>query len=300
MVGLSFEQIAASRPFRILVGTQKREFTIHASLLASISPPLERLVNNNMKESKDGLAEWPEVDEASFVQFCEFAYTGSYQNLQPICNEAEAEAEAVEDEPGPDPPMDENIEGNVYQEETKDFHNNWNGMVSRKKKKCKKSLRLEKEEFWPPSPGSLWQRFESLSYTVSPAPTEPDPKIDLLRDWYFDNVFLSHARMYVLADYYDIDKLAKLSLQKLHSILALARSPSNSFSASDIIPVLEYCFTSTVNKGGVQDELRALLVRYVACRVEGLWEDDAFQDVLERFGELSRAVVGALRERLNE
>ncbi|CAJ2513195.1 Uu.00g013140.m01.CDS01 [Anthostomella pinea] len=57
MDNLPYEQLAASKPFRILVGKDKKEFMMHAGLLAHLPRPLRALVNNKMKETNEGLAE---------------------------------------------------------------------------------------------------------------------------------------------------------------------------------------------------------------------------------------------------
>ncbi|KAK8040669.1 hypothetical protein PG991_000457 [Apiospora marii] len=77
MVTLS-QSIAASGPFRFLVGPEKKEYMVHEHLVGRISRPLRALLNSGMEKSVRGVAEWPDVEEATFVRFFQFAYTGDF------------------------------------------------------------------------------------------------------------------------------------------------------------------------------------------------------------------------------
>lgn len=51
---------------------------MHSALVASLSRPLDRLVNGWFVEALGGSVSWPSVDEATFILFSRFAYTGDY------------------------------------------------------------------------------------------------------------------------------------------------------------------------------------------------------------------------------
>jgi len=53
---------------------------IHKNLLASISPELDKHVNNNMKEGIEGIIHLPDEGEELLTLFTEWAYTGEYTN----------------------------------------------------------------------------------------------------------------------------------------------------------------------------------------------------------------------------
>lgn len=69
----------SSKPFEFVVGPNKRVFTIHSALVASLSPVLERLVNGDMLEAKTGSVVWEHVDEQTFVRFSQYAYMKTYE-----------------------------------------------------------------------------------------------------------------------------------------------------------------------------------------------------------------------------
>ena len=114
--------------------------------------------------------------------------------------------------------------------------------------------------------------------------------------------FLSHARLYVLADYYDMPGLVRLSIQKLDKSLDgfLANCSQNEKhkcrAAEDIVAVLEYCYSNTADKGSSRDELRQLLARHVARAAQKMWAHPVFQSVLEQYGEMARDIIGYLLE----
>jgi hypothetical protein len=73
----------ASKPFRFLVGPEKREFTLHSEVVSRLSPSLNALVNGGMKEAGQGVAVWDDVNAETFVRFGKFAYTGDYDVAEP-------------------------------------------------------------------------------------------------------------------------------------------------------------------------------------------------------------------------
>ncbi|KAI1493515.1 hypothetical protein F5X96DRAFT_185450 [Biscogniauxia mediterranea] len=280
MTSIEYKQIMASRPFRIIVGADKKEFMIHADLLSNLSKPLGALVNNQMKESNTGVAEWPEVEEETFVCFCQFAYTGGYD--EPVS----AMLPKAKDEPrekvsGPSYDAEE-AEEIILPEPTTQVHDFFND-----------------REITPPrgrNSDRTWNQFKSLSYAVPAKPNE-DPKPPPAP---LSEVLLSHARLYVLADYYDIQDLMTLSLQKLHRLLVSADLGTG--WADAVVELVAYSYPNTADKGygaSGYDELRTLLAKYIACRVEIFWGKPAFRDLLAEYGELSAAVIGHMIQRLD-
>ncbi|RPA89227.1 hypothetical protein L873DRAFT_704228 [Choiromyces venosus 120613-1] len=63
----------------VYVGPHRKKMEIHKKLLASISPELNKLVNNDMKEGIEGVIHLPEEGEDLINLFTEWAYTGEYK-----------------------------------------------------------------------------------------------------------------------------------------------------------------------------------------------------------------------------
>jgi hypothetical protein len=65
----------------VLLGEDHICFTIPKTLPKNLSVPLYNLMNNeHMKEAQEGRAVLEDVEEDTFVGFCEFAYTGGYRS----------------------------------------------------------------------------------------------------------------------------------------------------------------------------------------------------------------------------
>ena len=60
------------------VGPKCKRMEIHKKLLASISPELDKHVNNDMKEGIEGIICLPDEGEEVLTLFTEWAYTGDY------------------------------------------------------------------------------------------------------------------------------------------------------------------------------------------------------------------------------
>ena len=78
-----YYSILASTPFKSLVGRDRRLLTVHSSLIAHHSESLDLLVNEYISEAKVGCALLEDVEEQTFVQFSQYAYTGDYSAADP-------------------------------------------------------------------------------------------------------------------------------------------------------------------------------------------------------------------------
>ncbi|KAJ5585248.1 uncharacterized protein N7459_005048 [Penicillium hispanicum] len=78
-----FKSIIRSPVFHFLVGNGKARLTVHTEVTRNLSFPLFNLINNGlMKESTEGHAVLEDVEEDTFLGFCEFAYLGAYKTPQ--------------------------------------------------------------------------------------------------------------------------------------------------------------------------------------------------------------------------
>ncbi|PWW73750.1 hypothetical protein C7212DRAFT_346694 [Tuber magnatum] len=62
----------------LYVGRDSKRMEIHKKLLASISPELDKHVNNDMKEGIEGIILLPHEEEVVFTLFTKWVYTGDY------------------------------------------------------------------------------------------------------------------------------------------------------------------------------------------------------------------------------
>lgn len=110
----------------------------------------------------------------------------------------------------------------------------------------------------------------------------------------YTDVFLSHARLYVFAEMYDIQILKLLALEELHS--TLANYTLYQQRAGDIIALLRYVYANTSGEeggggggggnggggggGGGGGELRKLLTDYMGYEMGILIKDGKFKDLM--------------------
>lgn len=114
----------------------------------------------------------------------------------------------------------------------------------------------------------------------------------------YSEVFLSHARIYFLAEYYDIAELQALAVQKLHRALVLF-TPYRE-RVGDLLKLIRFCYEDGPPpcQGGDGADLKKVVSLYAAVRLEDLWPSEEFQALVEMSGEFSRRLVRAVLTRL--
>ncbi|KAH8126068.1 hypothetical protein FP744_10005018 [Trichoderma asperellum] len=265
MASMPYKDISSSPPFTFVVGPDEKEHTIHSALVAHQSAALSVLINGGMKESIERRAIWKEISEEVFIDFSQYVYTGDYDGAKPSKREVPGEAAPVQAAP------------------------NRNGLFSKKGVKSGLS-----ENFGGTRKEVLWNKFKELYPLPSQAPS---PSLGSSSEYNYTDVFLSHARMYVFADYYGIDRLKSLALNKLCRALTPFNLQAESYG--DIIPLVRYSFENTVDKGEQRDRLRWLVCLYTACKVEDLWKDTEFIDIMKTLPDFSTGLIKAMLYRLN-
>lgn len=258
---------------KFVVGHNAKEMMIHTVLVAEQSLALNSLVNGLMKGAQEGVI-WKDVDEQTFALFAEFVYTGEYTLL------------VVEDHAtgsGIVPPH--LIESTLSGLEP----------ISKKKKNFK-----VKPTSFAPKP----TKFQDLVYR-SPTITTPPPTFThSLRsptgttpDGYPNTNLLAHARLYVLAERYDIKKLESLALQKLHATLSQS-NPSAAAYHRDVMVLIRYTYENTLSREH-EDELRMLVSCYVADEgSKAIAQSKQCLDLIEEVGAFARDLVSALLARM--
>ncbi|KAI1269208.1 hypothetical protein F5Y18DRAFT_373921 [Xylariaceae sp. FL1019] len=304
MAPLSYKSIVSSKPFTILVGPEKKACTIHSALLAALSRPLDVLVNGGMKEATEATAEWPDVDEETFAQVCQFAYTGDYDSpydkLVPVRTS-------------------EKSTSSVLQEPTRSNHSFIGGGLSTRNPPTGGGLFGVSNASNTSSPnssslfGSSAPSNGTLDTSSSKAkPTglfgsggigEKTPQGDETSssaseslEKTYTSALLGHAKMYVFADCYFVNDLASLSVKKLGAVLS--RVPTDQTAAKALAELAEFSYSNTIDRKLFVDSLRLLVSGHIAKHIKTLWPSPNIQSVLESYGELSKDVIGKMVPRL--
>ena len=208
-----------------------------------------------MSEAQEGFAEIKEVDEGTFVRFIQWAYTGNYEAadfkidescIEQVPNGAEVAAEEeveMQDAPGVGLAPVPFFAGNAAQ-----------------------PTQTMRDAFYG------WQPAAPPETINSPFRMNSGPEED------YTEVFLSHARVFVFAEKFDIQPLKALALDRLHGTLHnFWLYPERT---GDIITLLRYIYANTLEPmEGVKD-MRSLLKLYMASSKYTLMGDQEFRSLL--------------------
>ncbi|KAG6067891.1 hypothetical protein E4U33_005178 [Claviceps sp. LM78 group G4] len=288
----SYDSFISSKPFEFVVGPKKRVFTIHSALVASLSPVLERLVNGDMLEAKKGSVEWEHVDEQTFVRFSQYAYMKTYE--YPLSTLIEKwkmhqDRPLTLDKFRPSPSLGSPA-NNTYKPSGSRYPATLSPFASSAfsfeplPDPTGQSQQVQKGKM-------LWEKFEKqLSSSEPHVAMILIPRI--FTDYRDDDAefLLSHARLYVFADCYGIKHLLRLSLSTLHYILVTV--PEDRLTPR-VVKLLKYCYENDTPAA-----LKDLVVEYVVCRVETLWEKEEIVELAQDHGNFSSAVIKGLLGRI--
>ena len=259
-------------------------------------------MNGQMSEARNGEADLKDIDEGTFVRFIEWAHRGYYtaaeftrveMEEQPHESEiqdhveieappqevlqsswdqtpAPAEEDALASSPPPDIEPDQPLQ------------------FGRPHKKGKKSkdfgywgMQVEHSEYdaTPRNKRELKEAFIRRKPTVrQDALQVPPPLPNQSSEEDYTDVFLSHARLYVFADKYDIQALKDLALDELHATLKIYDLyPTRT---GDITELLRYAYANSSDSPEGVEDLRTLIMQYVSYEMDTLIDDEGFKDLM--------------------
>ncbi|PVH68020.1 hypothetical protein DL98DRAFT_241267 [Cadophora sp. DSE1049] len=270
-----------SKQFLFIVGEVQAEFTVHAAIIAKQSRALDALINGSMTEASDGKAIFEDIEEDTFIRFCQFAYTGDYTTPYfthiPAIELPDIAPPTILHDTDRDEPV---VDVTVADEPSVPDNFGWGtpGQKPKKPKKPSKSSRLRQSLH-----DGLYNT--ETSRTLSAARCEVRQNSDPSED--YTPVFTGHAQLYVFAEKWGIKSLKNLTLFKLHRTLTTftlyaARRP-------DIVELLRYAFSNTHTPDLVDDvdDLRSLVTLYTACEVESLVHCPEFLLLIGEGGQLA-------------
>lgn len=271
-----------------------------------------------MKEANDHCVHWEDVDEKTFLRFAQWAYTGEYSPAEPDRIIAPAQPATLKMSSAPKASAD-NIAKSlasfnmVSEHEKKDKCDHCGvALRSNKSRQCDScctnfstlycSNCYHYQEFncsqcrkTPPKMSkkqSMIQAFNDNTAFLSPTILHA-PRKNRESSEEYSEVFLSHARLYTLADKYDIPDLRKLSLHKIYvSLEEFILYPNR---IGDVINLATYSFENTI----AGDRLRNLLVDYCACIFEDMLENEGFKSLVDISPDFAFELIKKLRNRLD-
>ncbi|KAK0627888.1 hypothetical protein B0T14DRAFT_146118 [Immersiella caudata] len=260
---IDYEDIVSSPMFGFSIGPQKREFPIHSALISNQSPAFERLVNGAFKEAREFRAELDDVDEGTFTSFAQYAYTGNYGSEKPITVPSEVDS----------------FEWCSNCEERRIWE-----LLNGESRRC--GSQQSPANSGEPRNAMAEKRFRQM---VSSLQIPQGPSFIKLRqqDAHAQNALLAHAKVFVFADYWGVDRLRGLSLRELGRMLEEGELTEEKIE--EITELMEYGYDEPR-----PDDLTKLLLLYSACHVNQLWKSERFRAVFSRHSELSMSLIGAM------
>lgn len=268
------------------------------------------MINGGMAEAQQGFAVLDDVDEDTIRRFIEWAYKGYYSAgcFRQVQQQTPEQASIQKGKKSKTPSNDISILDSVavveFMEDpteaipnaptdfSQDESQGWFPHPKNKKLAKKgqwgsfEALKpIEKDEDQATKARrELKESFLKYDYkvrhdTITLPPTRGN--LEPLED--YTDVFLSHARLYVFADMYDIQILKMLALEELHSTLASYTLYDS--RVSDIVALLRYVYANTSSEeggigGGGSRELRKLLTDYMGVEMKILTKDQSFKDLM--------------------
>lgn len=256
--------------FTFLVGVEQIPMMIHTALVAEQSPALESLVNGSMQEATSGTVIWEDVEEDTFGRFAQFVYAGDYDTPSHTTVEDHSQL----------PPLDKAEE---QHDESRLLKGNWDepDSIPQKGLRSKKGFRFSELRYPGPT--------RSNPFNMRKQPRQNKSSKEDYRP-----IFLAHARLYVLGEKYGIQTLKAKVLQKLH--LTLCHFTLYKACVGGVVDLIRYTYANTPSLKDM-DQLRELVIHFVADKSSDLVGSKRFLALIEEGGPFSRDLVALMLER---
>lgn len=311
------DSISQSKPFKFLVGTEQKEFYIHPFSISRHSKPLDALMHGSMNESEEQCARMEEVDPDTFTRFMEFVYTGDYSAVlhsstcqaqdkgadMPVRDLSVAACLDMGKSDGErqfgDPFTMAEDSNEVIVDEPWDA---WTSGKKGKKKEKKSNIIWDSPppvaatSTMPTSDQEAWQQFFGLRNTALTSGLSVSQKKALSQPNVDPDVFLCHAKLYTLADTYDMVQLREASLDKLHQTLRDVKPEAKNIDS--IVNLVQYIYENTSERQGKVEDMRALIIAYVACHAKQLIPDERFLQLVGGSGSIASDLLKQIKDRL--
>ncbi|KAG5961190.1 hypothetical protein E4U58_004387 [Claviceps cyperi] len=256
------EEILTSQPCKFVVGRAKTEIFLHSELVKKESQPLGRIIDISFAEGQQGYVLLRDDDVKTVSAFAQYLYTGNYRLTLDI-------------------PASNGGDESYHRANHED-----------------------KAQQWRRPRNSLWCRFiqskeyknqahSSDSYMIPyEASCKTWPETDDINEPYFNTgdmdkdyseLFISHAKIFVFAQYYGVEALMSLSIRRLHKALCgfgLSRK-----RIGDILALIRYCY----DQPG-PEKLKKMVASYSAAIVNSQVSDvvvEHFRDLLRERGDFA-------------
>ncbi|KAI4936011.1 hypothetical protein J4E85_001339 [Alternaria conjuncta] len=263
----SFEDLIQSKLFTFYIGKEKKEFVIHSKAVAANSWHFHALVDNGMRHSQESSVEYPDMEPDDFARFVEYSYRYDYTAPSWVQDDKVAQSDNKEgtDHSDEDPyPISSRSPG---------------GAKGAKKMAGANSTTQPLRQSFSQREYLMSQEPKTIMLERFLPPENSAPEQD------FTPIFLAHARLYTFACMRLIDPLKRLALHKLHQTLLKFKLYDR--RVGDVVELARYAYDNGEDRkpDGTIEDLRKLVVEYIACEVSTIGKHEAFAPLLQEGGE---------------
>ncbi|KAG6071674.1 hypothetical protein E4U15_007386 [Claviceps sp. LM218 group G6] len=271
------EGIFTSRPCVFVVGEDKREFLFHSDLVKRESEALGKLIDTSFAEGRNGYVVLRDDNAETISAFAQFIYTGDYHLSSDMSTTA---TDSGNESHKTDNPEDDS---RLWR---RPYNCLWRRFVQSNEYKNQEPV---SDSYIPCDKSSkTWRETDNLD--------EPPYFNTGDMEKNYSEFFISHAKTFVFAKYYGIEKLMNLSMQRLHKLLCnfgLSRE-----RIKDVLALIRYCY----DRPGLE-KLKKMVAAYSAAIINAQVSDvvaECFRDLLREKGEFAADIAWALACRVTQ
>ncbi|KAK1489114.1 hypothetical protein CTAM01_11263 [Colletotrichum tamarilloi] len=275
-------QIFRSGALTFMIGKDRIRHTGHEVVFLGLSPSFDNLIrqgtvvrvvrfNRVVNRKISSLVTWPDIEPATFVNLTEYAYSRDYtapalsQSNQNVTSNAVEGKHGSNDMPGPGSDA-----GTIYAA----------GIARTSTAENSSQVELQRRK---PSDGQNTQQAEIPSLymwmrSVSRDSQSQQPTNDVKQQHRtgYKEVFLAHAKLYLVANKFSITELKRLCLHKLRqSLLHAPRTDEMLRATTDTI---RHVYLNVQSR---DDDLRKLLVHFCLTDTQWMMRNNNLDPVLE-------------------
>ncbi|KAI4669965.1 uncharacterized protein J4E79_000245 [Alternaria viburni] len=270
----SFEDLIQSKLFTFYIGKEKKAFVVHSKAVAATSWHFHALVNNGMVQSQERSVEYPDMEPDDFARFVEYSYRYDYTAPPWTLDEGAVKKD--------------DFDGAAYDDEVPPA-DDWEVSPDGEPEVVLCGEEVSDSDF-NQATGRLRQRFRQREYLMLQEPKTImlerfQPTENSAAEQDFMPIFLAHARLYTFACMRLIDPLKRLALHKLHQTLLKFKLYDR--RVGDVVELARYAYDNGEDRkpDGTIEDLRKLVVEYIACEVSTIGKHEAFAPLLQEGGE---------------
>ncbi|KAL5412518.1 hypothetical protein PMIN04_009820 [Paraphaeosphaeria minitans] len=251
----SFGEILRTKQFTFLIGPEQTPIVVHAGAIASLSKPLDRLVNGGMLEAQENVARFPELQAQDFERICEFSYCGNYTIPKP---------EQFSDEH-----VDALKQGRLLAAPISSYFEPSFDADSSDRPQVRKSSQQHSETIDSldlSDPIALFRSIQRIRHCAREWPHVPRKKQSWREN--FAPVLLAHARLYAFAEQYLITRLKDKALKNVIDTLSEYALFASGLEA--VTHLARFTYDSNYipdrEEDGSIDPLRGVVAAFVVAR----------------------------------